>query len=1118
MSIFKDTFKKDIQNQLNVRQEALFARTPNAIQYFNARNAWIRMSSSVNVRGSNDLARKYVLQGGVLANGNQPLSGVGLINQAYSLNTADNASHRLGIRPMPGITGIDIKSKSAYGSLREVEVQFKAWDIKQLEELELLYMRPGYTALIEWGWAPYLDNSSALQASNIDFYDILNQRPTKEQIFKDLYDTAVKKYSGNYDAMFGYVKNYSWSARDDGGYDCTTTIISVGEVMESLKVNYAPFNNIDTITGGGGLISSDLDSDDLKKQYSKNILAGLFYEIWNIGKEKGGFLNITPEEKFTFSDKKNNTYHGFKTIINISGGTGDASGTGEVGASDEQVYITLESLCTLINNYVTVKDSNSNLSFVTCSVFDREYDKDTPAVNRNGSGPVAPATDPRQFNLGIPGSTTTNINNNTTPNFSTGEGGYLLCLAHPLQISMDPSVCLINNPVWIDGIVPDTSVLEAVNPLPDTNVVAYTNTSSSIYDKLIEDIRKEVGGKINTDEETVINLLKTTLKQDPNEIKQFSLVWHTKYPIGVGGNGSLYGYLDNALSTDELKEALGPGNLDFTKSNPAIKEKEALEQAKKTTEKAQKKAVLAAQSSLVYLKELNPFYYKKDYSTELGIIGNIYVNVNFLYRLALNDNLESSDTKEQNDITLYNFLKSMLSQISSAIGSVNNFDIHVDPIDSIIRIIDVNYVDEKEREEVYSNLFTLQLQNTKSTVRSYKLESQIFPDQSATIAIGAQVGGGAMATDNNTMLDFNKGLEDRIIPKKIDPTTDPNQAKTPANITAQLANLTSVLDVFYDYFSWLRVDPILGSSLNDSDFDVEKSGQYKNALRDLIKFYQNLTNSNTKNRSIIPTKLSITMDGIGGLVIGHMFKIPEDLLPKGYKGGDYGSKLGYVVTGIGHSVTNNDWTTNIDAQTIILDNPSGRALKYSDLVVKENKKVVTAKPSDINKAINANQNFRVAPILKNLVTAAKQSIGFSTAQIRGTDQGNVGCAAAVSVIFLRATGNQLHPFQDIELSTSELYNYLSTTTTDWKKRDQWEKAQPGDIIVTSRGNQAGHTGVVIDTRNSDGSYNIISNSSSGFAGSDPGTIQQNYSVLKWGKIYSRNPRKTAAFEYIGGYN
>ena len=101
---------------------------------------------------------------------------------------------------------------------------------------------------------------------------------------------------------------------------------------------------------------------------------------------------------------------------------------------------------------------------------------------------------------------------------------------------------------------------------------------------------------------------------------------------------------------------------------------------------------------------------------------------------------------------------------------------------------------------MYDSLFTLEMHNTKSTVRSYKLESQIFPDQSSVVAIGAQVGGGALATDNNTMLDFNKGLEDRIIPKKIDPTTDPNQANTPANTASQLANLSSILDVFYGYF------------------------------------------------------------------------------------------------------------------------------------------------------------------------------------------------------------------------------------------------------------------------------------------------------------------------------
>jgi hypothetical protein len=1079
MSIFKDTFKTEIQNQLNVRQEAIFRRTPTAIQYFNARNAWIRMSSSVNVDGSNALAQKYVLQGGTLANGNQPLSGVGLINQAYSLNTANNQSHRLGIRPMPGITGINVKSKSAYGSLREVEVKFNAWDIKQLEELELLYMRPGYTALIEWGWAPYLDNNSALQASNISFYDIVNptKPPAKEKIFKDLYDNATKTYNSNYDALFGYVKNYSWSARDDGGYDCTTTLISVGEVIESLKVNYSPFNNINQYINGGILLSG-ADSKNLKEQYSLNILAGLFYEIWYEGTEKG-----KDGEEFFIKDKNKNTYNCFRKSINIHGGNADASSDNQVGASDEQIYITLESLCSLINNYVTFKDSNSNSAYVTCSVFDREYDKNTP----------------------------------NAPDSSTGEGGYLLCLGHPLQISMDPTVCLINSPVWTGGIIPDTSIIEATNPPVDNNVVAYTNTSSSIYENLIKEIIRlsDTSDVSSKTENELIEKLSTTLKGDINEVKQLSKIWFETNPTKQGT--SLYNYLDKKLETDELNKALGgESNVEFTKKNPAVIEKQKLEEEKKKAQNIQKKAVTQAKN-LAYLEKLKPFFYKKDYTTELGIIGNIYVNINFLYRLALNNNLESKDSKEQNDISLYDFLKSMLSEISSAIGKVNNFDIHVDPIDNVIRIIDVNYVDEKQRNDVYSNLFTLEMHNTKSTVRSYKLESQIFPDQASVVAIGAQVGGGAMATDNNTMLDFNKGLVDRIIPKKTDPTTDPNQT-TPETITSQLANLSSILDIFYGYFERLGDTVILWIKIEDADFNAEKADQYKNALKDLIKFYQNLTASNTKNRSIIPTKLSVTMDGIGGLVIGHMFKIPEDLLPKGYKGETLGSKLGYTITGIGHSVSNNDWTTNIDAQTIILDNPSGANLKYSDLVVKTDQgKIVTSTASTLN-AISTNQNFRVTPTLKNLITAAKQSIGFSTAQIRGTDGGNVGCAAAVSVMFLRATGNQIRPGQDIELGTSTLYDTLLKDTKNWKKRPDWRQAKPGDIIITSRRPPAGHTGIVIDTNNKDGSLNIISNSSSGFNGSAPGTIQQNYSIKGWEVVAKRNPSQTAAFEYIGPYN
>jgi hypothetical protein len=982
MSIFKDTFKQEIQGQLKARQEAIFERTPDAIQYFNARNSWIRMSSAVNVNGTNELAKKYILQGGTLyENQTQLRSGVLTQNSAYSNTSPGGGTNRLGIRPMPGITGIDVKSKSAYGSLREVEVKFIAWDIRQLEDLELLYMRPGYTTLIEWGWAPYLDNNKKLQ-SNIDFTqnDIINKTPTKEQLFKNIYDTAIKTYSGNYDAMFGYIKNYSWSARNDGGYDCSTTIISVGEIIESLKVNYAPFNNLDSISKTGliasrveGITVSDLP--DLKKIYSKNVLAGLFYELFTIGMKK---MPDTEDlgRNFTIVDQVRGTtvyYDLFKKTINIIGGEAASKSNGDVGASDEQIYITLESLCNIMNSHVTFIDSNSKNSFVSCSVLDREY-----------------------------------VTNNTTSNPLTGDG-YLLCLAHPLQLSVDPTVCIINNPVWPNGfkVNPDTIIPDAATT---ANLITFPN--SKLSDVQLDSVLDQlyyvsIAAKTISNKQAIVDYLKKVTQSDPETIKALTKRHYEKlqdpnYKVtrpqyidlinvtkveennnidntklnkslaasGVGSQTSLFNFLQTSrltnLSNTQIDTAFG-NNVEFTKSDPVVTQQAELNKEKKALETVQNKAI----KSLQYIKNTTrPYFYQNKWETELGIIGNIYVNLNFLYRLALDNNLESLDTQEKKDINLYNFLKSVLSEIASSTGNVNNFDLFVDPVDSKIYIIDVNYVDSKPRDEVYKNAFTLEMYNTKSTVRSYKLESQIFPDQSSVIAVGAQVGGGAMATDNNTMLDFNKGLEDRIIPKKIDPTTDPNQSSA-ETILNQAQNVTDSLKSLYEFFGDQSF-----SAFTDANFDTDKASDYKNSLKDLINFFKNLTKSNIKNRAIIPTKLSITMDGIGGLVIGHIFKIPEELLPKGYKGeGSLGSKLGHIVTGIGHSIDNTgDWTTNIDAQTIILDEPQGKR-SFAELIEinPADDSITTKSAEEIAGSAKSASNTTNAAIKKS--TSSKRSQG-----------------------------------------------------------------------------------------------------------------------------------------------
>ena len=47
-----------------------------------------------------------------------------------------------------------------------------------------------------------------------------------------------KKYTYHYDGIAGVVKNFSWSLRNDGGYDCSTYIVTAGDVAESLKINF----------------------------------------------------------------------------------------------------------------------------------------------------------------------------------------------------------------------------------------------------------------------------------------------------------------------------------------------------------------------------------------------------------------------------------------------------------------------------------------------------------------------------------------------------------------------------------------------------------------------------------------------------------------------------------------------------------------------------------------------------------------------------------------------------------------------------------------------------------------------------------------------------------------
>ena len=58
------------------------------------------------------------------------------------------------------------------------------------------------------------------------------------------------------------------------------------------------------------------------------------------------------------------------------------------------------------------------------------------------------------------------------------------------------------------------------------------------------------------------------------------------------------------------------------------------------------------------------------------------------------------------------------------------------------------------------------------------------------------------------------------------------------------------------------------------------------------------------------------MDGVSGIVIGSVFKVEKEKLPKGYQADD----IAFVVMGEGQKITSGqDWVTELSGQLMLLD-------------------------------------------------------------------------------------------------------------------------------------------------------------------------------------------------------
>lgn len=320
MAIVGEDLKPYVKEQILARQKKLgnTTKTDEDLVYFNAKSAWVKLASGVSVNetivkrffnietdnsgvptaaGQADLdalkgkglAQKYVLFGGtsIQTPGNltqrEGISG-NLNNDSYDINSD------YGIIPFPGIQDVNIKCLNR-GSLKKAKLKIRVETKYQLSVIDALYLRLGYTVFLEWGNSHYLNDSGNTQPMGStliesDFFSNNLDRSSFQDILPKI-EAKRESTFGNYDGFIGKVSNFDWSFNDDGSYDINLELISLGDVIESLKSNvvldYETNKFIDATTvgslGSGNIV---LTQDNVvNSNKTTNTLFSILY-LWKL--------------------------------------------------------------------------------------------------------------------------------------------------------------------------------------------------------------------------------------------------------------------------------------------------------------------------------------------------------------------------------------------------------------------------------------------------------------------------------------------------------------------------------------------------------------------------------------------------------------------------------------------------------------------------------------------------------------------------------------------------------------------------------------------------------------------------------------------------------------------
>ena len=132
------------------------------------------------------------------------------------------------LKPSAGITSVSSETEGTLGAIKKTTVSFVVHNFSDFEKIYLRYfLKPGAQIFVDYGWDTGL------------FYDPKKIMEDTSKLQNNLFgdNGYITLSKGDMDTIFGNVVNYSATAREDGGFDCSVEIVSKNTALLSTTID-----------------------------------------------------------------------------------------------------------------------------------------------------------------------------------------------------------------------------------------------------------------------------------------------------------------------------------------------------------------------------------------------------------------------------------------------------------------------------------------------------------------------------------------------------------------------------------------------------------------------------------------------------------------------------------------------------------------------------------------------------------------------------------------------------------------------------------------------------------------------------------------------------------------